>query len=980
VKQILSFVSVCLLSLPAIMTHAQSAPPVPIEGLEYATPYFPDADHDPNVTSPSALLGFREGTRPAFTGEIELVLRAWETQSDRLQVIEYARTWEGRPLHVAILSSPENMQNLDAIVAQRALLADQRHASAAQIRDAAALPTVAWLAYSIHGDETSGADAALNLIHHLASDRSPATVQLLKDLIICIDPTMNPDGRDRYLTQQRELQGATPELDPQSVISQGEWSAGRTNHYKFDLNRDWIFGVHPETRGRIRQVRRMNPLLFVDAHEMGPLDTYLFSPPRDPYNDDAMKWQQPWSETFAKEQAGAFDAHGWLYYTGEWNEGWYPGYSDAWAGFRGAIPILYEQAGVAPRGIKQRNGQVLSYRESVHHHIVSSLANLGSLQRHKDAITQEWVKARAASISAKSMWANRIFAVLPTDNHSRIDQFLDLMDLQGIEVMSASVAFTHEATDRFGRTVERQFPAGTLLIPNGQPNANLIAAMLRFDPRMATSFLERERRDILRGDGSLLYDITSWNTTMMFDLESFTIDADPKSLPMEALAVEEGLFGVDRDDAAWGYIINGLDDAAPAAAAQLMHRGVNVAVSTRPFTWQGTEYPRGSVVIRHNDNRLYEGSVTQEIDDVTRGLGIRAIATDTGFGPGSWNADGGGGYFSLLRMPQIAVASHSLVSANAFGETWHAIDQKLGIPFTRLDLERLQFNDLRRYNVIIIPNAFGSFASRIPALKQWVQEGGTLIAYAGSAVQLMGENGLAKTTRLRDAFEDIGPFEQQILREFDARQSTIEEDAMWSHSTADTAVYPWDGAPELPNAEEMTRRDGWDRLFSPQGAFVAARTDDRHYLTFGLSDELPVLVSGSSVFMSADGVEAPIRIGVYEDAPEPEPSADEEKDAAQEDSDSIEESESPSATRLGWSIVPVGHTLRVRTSGLLWPEASRRLANSAFVTRESIRNGQVILFSQQPAFRGATLASTRVLLNAIVFGPGVGARHPVVSP
>lgn len=960
-----------MLCAPAM---AQTAPPVPIEGLDYDAPFFPGSDHNPDVSSPSALLGFREGTRPAFTGEIELALRTWEEQSDRVTVIEYARTWEGRPLHVAIISTPENLRNLEDIIASRAMLADQRGVTQQQIRDASALPTVAWMAYSIHGDETSGADAALSLIHHLISDRSPATTELLENVIVCVDPVMNPDGRDRYLTQQRELQGVTPELDHQSVVSQGEWSAGRTNHYKFDLNRDWIFGVHPETRGRIRQVLRMNPLLFVDAHEMGPLNTYLFSPPRDPYNADAMAWQRQWADTLAQEQADAFDAHGWQYYTGEWNEGWYPGYSDAWAGFRGAIPILYEQAGVSPRGITQSEGQVLSYRESVHHQIVSSIANLNSLRTHKDEITRAWIDARRASISDNTRWSNRVFAIVPDANGARLAQFLDLMQLQDIEVMQASREFEHGATDRFGRQTSRTFPAGTLLIANKQPNAHLIAALLRFDPRMTTEFLQRERRDILRGEGSLLYDITSWNITMMFDLDGYTIDASPNSLPMQPLAIEEHAIGVDRDDARWGYVINGTDDGSAAVAAQLMHRDVRVVVALRDFTWNNTTYPRGSVIVSIYDNQGFEGDLTRTIDDVTRGLGVRAVATDTGYGPGVWNPDGGGGYFVALRRPRIAMASHSLVSPNAFGETWHAIDQKLGIPFTRLDLETLRFNDLRPYNVIIIPNTFTSFADRIPALKQWVEDGGTLIAYAGSASRLMGENGISRAKRLRDTLDDLGAYEQQVLREFDARRIDINESSVWHHTADDAGEYPWDGAPGLEGDEELARRDAWDRMFSPQGAFVAARTDDRHYLTFGLRDELPVLISGSSVLMAAQGVEAPIRVGIYENAPEPET----EEETSEDESDGGENA--PQATRVGWSIVPPGQALRVRVSGLLWPEASRRFANSAFVTRESVGSGQVILFASQPAFRGATLAPTRVLLNAIVYGPGVGANHPIVSP
>jgi len=972
----------CTLALLALAPGALAQHDPPTQParpeLAYDRAYFPGADHDPDIPSPQDILGFPAGQRAATPAEIVECLRAWEG-AERLRIVQHATTYEGRPALHAIISAPRHMARLDEIQRNRARAADQRGTSTdAAMRAALNEPGVAWLAYSIHGDETSGADAALNLIWHLVADRSDATAELLDDLVVVIDPMMNPDGRARYLKMHRELDGVAPSTDEQSLIHRGYWPAGRTNHYLFDLNRDWIFGVHPETRGRIRAVRSWNPLLFVDAHEMGPLDTYLFSPTRDPQNIHAPSRRRKWSERFGADQAAAFDQYGWRYYTGEWNEGWYPGYSDAWAGFGGAVPILYEQAGVAPYGVKRPEGRTLTYREAVHHQIVSSLANLESLRENLDPMTREWVEERAEAIAPDSPWADQVFAIPPSMNHDRIRRFVALMELQGVEVQVADDSFTASGSDRFGASFEgREFPAGTLLIARRQPSAALAGALLEFDPEMPQHFLERERRELLRTGGSLLYDITAWNITMLHDIEAYDIESPGVATSDWSDPVTSA--GATAREADVGWVIQGADDASVVAAGQLMERGVDVRVSDRPFTWGEHEFPRGSVVITQIDNGDYDGDIGAAIDRVARDAKVRAVAVDTGFGEGDWNPDIGGEHFPLMTRPRIAVVTRDGVSPNNFGEVWFTIDHQLGLPMAQIELNDLPRADLRKYNLLIIPESFGgSLVFAAANLQTWVRAGGTLIAIGSAASQMAREDGMSDARLLRSVLENLDAYEQQVLREHMALTETVDVSSVWTHEAPTEPTYPWGEAPSRPGKEELERRDAWARIFSPQGAALASRVDQKHWLTAGAPERMSVLLGGSQVVMAAGGVEAPVRLGVYTEAPEEAPAEDAESENGEAEASGESDEKKPDAKRAGWAMLPPGTAMRLRMSGLLWPEAAGRLAGGAYVTREGLGRGQVILFADSPIFRGATRGTARLFTNAVVYGPGFGGSEAVL--
>ncbi len=972
-------VAMCAGSALAQQSATQPAGSLP--GMAYDLAFFPGAHYDATVPTPDEILGFPVGSKPATHAQIEAVIKAIAAKSPRTKLFEYAKTHEGRTLYCIAISSEANIRNLDQIKANAAKLADPREVSNG---DADALtnsaPAIAWMAYTIHGDEMSGSDAALAVIHHLAASTDDDVKKLLDQLVILIDPIMNPDGRDRCLRMVAENRTVQPSVDDQSLIHSEVWPSGRMNHYLFDMNRDWIFGTQPETRGRIAAARDWHPQYFMESHEMGSQDTFLFMPAREPINPNLPENVRKWQEIFGKELGAAFDRMGWRYYTGEWNEDWYPGYSSSWGGLRGAVQNLYEQASIISDAVRRGEGTLQTYREAVHHQLVSTMANLHTLATNRKTVLQDYVANRRANVAADGRYAQRMFAIAPSPNSSRQRIFLDLMILQGFEVHRARKEFIVNARDRLGRDVSaHEFPAGTMLIANRQPEANLLGAMLEFDPRMTDGFLNDERRELLRFNRSKLYDITAWNITMLFDLDGYEIamplpaDADKVAEPATPQAQ------APAEQTAVGFVIDGADDQSVTLAGRLMEREVRVRVADKPFKFDNRDYPRGSVIVTRVDNRNFVGKVDDVVAQIAGELGVRAVPIQSGMGEGDL-PDLGGEHFGLLEQPRIAVVGREGFGAYGFGEAWFIIDHQMGLRASYLDANSLSGTDLRRYNVIILPDGGGprSVRDQIEPLKDWVQSGGTLIAIGSSAAALArAEGGIGSTRLLPDILGKLDEYRQQVVREWEGRNAVVDPASVWSNNPPAKLLYPWmiGQTDDKASPDDLKRQDAWRAIFMPQGAILAARVDDRSWLTFGCGEYLPVMCSGRTVLMSKDESQAPLRLGFFVPA-----LSTATQPAQTAPASTTQPATQPQAeSKPGWTLAPPGYELRMRMSGLLWPEAADRLAHSAYLTREQVGSGQVILFASSPTFRAASLGTTRVFTNAIVYGPGMGAT-PAIKP
>lgn len=911
-----------------------------------------DGNYAETITEPETLFGFEAGQRVADPTQISKAIATWQGQSERLRVVEYARTHEGRPLFAVFISSPENLARLDDIKAQITRLSDARGVSDSEASTIIkSLPAVAWMAYSIHGNETSGADAALASIYHLIASVDEGVASMLDNMIVVIDPMMNPDGRARFAKSLEQYRGTAPNVDDQSLLHTGDWPFGRTNHYFFDLNRDFFLLTQPETQGRVALINQWRPQLIIDGHEMGSQSTFLMGPPRQPLNTNIDKDLQRWARVFSDEQSTAFDERSWRYFTGEWFENWYPGYSN-YAEYRGSMHILYEQSRMAEDGVRRPEGTIQTYMESVHHQFVSTMANLASLATHSQAMYRDYWDGRKYNVSAKGTFGNRSYVFLANENHGRMKALVERLEAQGIELYTNDQSITvASATTQLGEEARNvEIPAGSLIVPNRQPDAPLVAAILEFDADVKKSVLVEERQRTLRDGSSLMYDTTAWNFSMMYGLPSITV---PQHLSkgLSPWRSHEAAQSIDKSALAWA--VSGEDDRSVAFAARLMEQGINVRVIDKATVLSEQILPRGTVFVTAMDNPKRD-DVVALVSAEAKTLDVDVVSVGSGYGAGDL-PDWGGAHFRMLSRPQIAILSQQGFSSYDVGSSWWAIDTHLGIRHSQIDTAYLSRADLRRYNTIVMPNGYRPMSSaETNALTDWVKQGGTLIAHDNSAAQIAKDGGIGQVRSVGDALESALDYDIALQRERLSTSDQLDMAAVSAHRVSSAVDYPWDQGDKALSADELKRREAWQKRFMPSGAMVAGHVDTLHWMSFGTPEMLPLLYENQPVLMTKGRQQAVVRVGVLR-----------------------EDSAVEKAQTINWSTVPAGNSLAVRMSGLIWPEAAARIANSAYVTRESVGKGQVILFSGQPNFRGSTRGVGRIWLNALVYGAGLGTSPKV---
>ena len=913
--------------------------------LEYPNPIL-DGNYIQTITKPDTILGFEIGTKVASPLQITNSLMKWADESNRLQIVEYARSHEDRPLFAVYISTPENLANLESIESNILLLSDSRKINDRQAKEIInSLPAVAWMSYSIHGNETSGADAALASIYHLIASEDKDVLEMLDNMIVIIDPLMNPDGRDRFAKSLEQYRGTAPNVDDQSLLHSGDWPYGRTNHYFFDLNRDFYFLTQPETKGRVALINKWRPQLMIDGHEMGPQDTFLMGPPREPINKNIDLDIKKWGDVFAEDQAKAFDDRDWRYYTGEWFENLYPGYSN-YSEYRGSVHILYEQSRMAEDGVRRPEGTVQTYKESVHHMYISTMANLKTLQLNSKEMYKDYWDGRKYNVSSQSEYANKYYVILPTDNLGRLNTFISKLKAQEIEIYTNTNPIkVSNIINQIGDTEEEYtIPEGSLIVPNRQPDAPLIAAILEFDAKINDSVLIEERQKVLKNGSSVMYDATAWNLTMMYGLPAITINQ-----PIRDDLVyweNKNIIEILNNDAI-GWSVNGNDDRSVAFAARLMEQNINVRILDKKTKFLDQVLTRGSIFVTKVDNPKND-KLLSIINSTLLGLNISASSVLTGYGKGDL-PDWGGEHFRLLTKPQIALLGQSNFNSYDVGSSWWTLDKNLGIRHSQINSSFITYADLRRYNTIIMPDGNRVLSeNEIEVLNDWIKQGGTLIAHDNSSSIIASKNGLGSVTKIQDSLDKSIDFDIDLQREWLADKDNIDFDQVNSNTLNYKTDYPWDMDKRTITDEELIRRDNWQSKFMPSGAFVVGRVDNTHWLSFGTPDVLPILYSKQPVLMTSNRAEAVVRIG------------------------SIEPNNGSEIKQLNWSTIPADHDIKVRMSGLVWPEASEKIANSAYLTREQIGNGQLILFSGQPNFRGSTRGTSRLWLNAVVYGAGLG--------
>ena len=913
-------------------------------------PFYPNGTYTEAIPSPDGVLGFSLGKKPVNYAEVTLYFKTLAEKSPRVRLVESGETHEHRPLYYLIVSSEENLARLDAIQEDISKLADPRkiksNNEAQQIIDTS--PAVAWLMYSIHGDELSGTDASLQVAYQLAAGTDSATVKLLNDLIVGIDPMQNPDGRERYVAQMQQWAGLLSHSDAQSIQHNGVWPGSRTNHYFFDLNRDWFILAHPESRARVKTILQWNPQIVIDAHEMYNLDTFLFSPSSEPYNPNLNPMIIKWMNVFAADDAKAFDQYGWSYYTRSWAVDYYPGYGSAWPYYVSAVAILYEQAGVDGSLIKRADGTILTFREAVHHQFISSIANLTTASDNRRALLKDFYGMKKEAINSKSDTNVRAFCIEPGKNPARAQRLMERLLMQGIEVEMAEKDFRMKNLRSFwdSKPVTKVLSKGTYIISLLQPLSPLIKAILEFDPRISTSVLQTERETLEKGKGTTLEDVTGWSMLLAYNLEAYTSVDFPsvKKTKVRQLPVLAG--AVLNSEQPYGFIIEYQDDGAVHVLLKLFELGYTVRVAKEPFEIEGRFFSRGSLLLRTIEN---PSMLIEDIQKVAESTGTNIYGVKTALsqkGP-----DLGGQKFQLLKTPRIAVLTGPAIDMNNFGALWYLLDYELKCPHTILDYSDFDDFDLQKYNVLILPSfdvgpkSYMKIFNEndIKKLKAWISNGGTMIGISNGAAFLADTTtGISQVRIRRQALKDLHLYEKAVQREENRRTSKIDSLAIWEWrgsiinnyiETQQTEINNEIKQTEKMDEKELAEQDKQKRLYKPQGAILHVDLDEKHWMNFGVGEKVPAMVYTSYAFLSRKPVQTPARFS---------------------------------------------KASQLRLSGVLWPEARKRWEKSAYATREEIGKGQVILFADEPNFRSYFYGTTRLLINSLLLGPGFGTQQAEV--
>ena len=711
------------------------------------------------VPSPAEVLGYDLGDRFTTVAGISEYFSALAEASDLVSVHPYGTTMEGRPLIQVLVASLANRSRLDEILAlnRELTLPETSEARASEI--IGTNPAVVYISYGVHGNESSSSEAALWTAYDLARGADDVA-WALDSVVVIIDPMVNPDGRDRYVNFYRQARGLEPNPDGSTWEHREPWPGGRPNHYLFDLNRDWSWMSQPETRARLATWDEWNPQVHADLHEMGSNSSYFFFPAAKPVNPIFPSHILEWGARIGDGNARAFDQEGWLYYTAEGFDLFYPGYGDSWPSLLGGIGMTYEQAGGGGAGlaIERDDGTILTLKDRASHHWVASKATIRTAAEGRTDLLQGFAAFhRNVDVGIPDV------LLVPGADPERALALIDHLNAQGIQVERASGDFRAQAEPHKGFESRQSFPEGAFLVRARQPRGRLAGALLMPE-------------HLLEGESS--YDITAWALQYAYGVEAHSVTGNLGGIWSPVGGVT--LLGSTEPVAGspYGYLLSPGFDVMPGLVQFLKDEGRAYA---QPDTFRlgGTLYPAGTLFIPRGMNE----SLDQKIRD--SGLGSFVIPVTTGLT--ETGLDLGTGSAGFVTLPKVAVATGDGVSSTSYGAHWFFLEQRLKLPFDAINLSSLSGLDLTDYDVLVFPEGRGMqgvLGDRgMEALQDWLRSGGTLIA-VGSSAEAMGRE--IGEVELREAEEEDLERDEELARALRTREQRSED--RWAQAVPGTIL------------------------------------------------------------------------------------------------------------------------------------------------------------------------------------------------
>jgi hypothetical protein len=661
------------------------------------------------IKSPSEFLGYEIGTR--FTRHHKVVdyfIYVSNTLSN-IKLEKYGETNENRPLYLAYISSPENMNNLESIresnLAQTGILYGNSDNKTA----------IVWLSYNVHGNEASSTEASMLTIYELVTSKK----DWLENTVVIMDPCINPDGRDRYVNWYNQVKSTPFNTSQDAKEHQEPWPGGRANHYLFDLNRDWAWATQVETQQRIAIYNKWMPHIHVDFHEQGINSPYYFAPAAEPFHEVITDWQRNFQTQIGKNHATYFDKEGWLYFTKESFDLLYPSYGDTYPTFMGAIGMTYEQSGGSEGGlgIQTDEGEVLTLKDRAIHHMTTGLSTVEISSKNAEKLNTEFKKFfDNTNLEYKSF-------VLKNDNQDKTNRLKNLLDTHEIKYEYTTNGSVKGYNYNTLSEEKLNTSDGDLVIHTNQPKGKMVQVL--FEPKAKLV-------------DSLTYDITAWSMPYAHGFEAIASKTKVNSSKISSTTKTLNIINKN----AYAYISkwNSIEDAT--FLGDLLQQNITPRYAGKPFSLEGKSYDRGTLIILRNDNRTAE--FDKKLIEIANKheRNVQPVATgfvDTGLDFGSYSV-------KPIKKQKIALLSGEETSSLNFGEVWHFFETELKYPITNLNSDYFSSVDISKYDVIIIPEGYySSFLTTeiLDKLSSFVSSGGTLIALGNAVNAFADKKGFA---------------------------------------------------------------------------------------------------------------------------------------------------------------------------------------------------------------------------------------------
>lgn len=673
--------------------------------------YLPDGvTYNSEIPTPKSVLGTEVGEWHVRHDQLVNYMYAVAEASDRVTISEYARSHESRPLLMLTITSPENHRNIDKLKREHVQLTD---ASSSGNLDISKMPAVITLSYSVHGNEPSGSNSSLVTVYHLAAAQGKEIEDALKNTIILIDPSINPDGLSRFAqwaNQHKSLNKLV--TDPASREYNEVWPGGRTNHYWFDLNRDWLLVQHPESKGRIAKFHEWKPNILTDHHEMGTNATFFFQPgipsrthPLTPERNQLL------TASIAEYHAEELDKIQSLYYSQESFDDFYYGKGSTYPDVNGSIGILFEQASSRGHAQESIHG-VVKFPFTIRNQFTAALSTIKATQAMREELLghmRQFYQEKAEAARASSIKA---YVFGETADQARTQHLAEMLNRHQIKL--------YELKKDLNANGE-SFKAGkAFVVPTNQKQYQLITAV--FERR--TEFTD-----------SLFYDVSAWTMPYAFNLPfaelgSREFNSDLQGSQFSGTPKMDGTVIGGRSS--YAYVFEWDEYYAPKAVYKLLSHGVRAKVASQPFTSatsQGTrDFDYGTIMVPMGvqDDQAKTHKLIQE---VAKENGLDVYAVSTGLTPKGM--DLGSNNFENLVEPKVAMIGGSGTNGYEIGEAWHLLDQRYHMPLSIVEQDDIRGSRLDRYNVLVISGyGYGDLStSTVDEIKRWVRNGGTLIAY-----------------------------------------------------------------------------------------------------------------------------------------------------------------------------------------------------------------------------------------------------------